>query len=237
MPEQMLRIDPEHELKFKGPFTTPTTSFLKLTNPSDKRICFKIKTTAPKRYCVRPNAGIIEPGDHLSIAVVFQPCELEPTANKHKFMVQAIFAPDGDVNTDQLWKDVDSTKLMDTKLRCSFELPMDAASQNDLNAVQEDKIRANKHEDVSSKPHKGAQDDGRVGNESQATRGSDVTQLRHENSQLKDEVDKLMRQLKTRDLGGNLGLASASPPTFPMLYIVLALVAVLVGLILGKFVL
>jgi hypothetical protein len=31
-----------------------------LTNPSDKKICFKIKTTAPKKYCVRPNSGVVD---------------------------------------------------------------------------------------------------------------------------------------------------------------------------------
>ena len=87
--EQLLKIEPEHELKFKGndsaviclvmvecsctflfvgPFTGTTTSFLKLHNPTDRKICFKIKTTAPKRYCVRPNAGVIESGSNLSIA-------------------------------------------------------------------------------------------------------------------------------------------------------------------------
>lgn len=55
-------------LNYLGPFTVPTTSLLKLANPSDKRVCFKIKTTAPKRYCVRPNAGILEPGNSISIA-------------------------------------------------------------------------------------------------------------------------------------------------------------------------
>lgn len=50
---------------------------------------------------------------------------------------------------------MDSTRLMDTKLRCAFELPTDANSQNDLNAGQEEKISRSKHEDVSaSKSHK-----------------------------------------------------------------------------------
>lgn len=38
----------------------------------------------------------------LMFLVVFQPCELEPTANKHKFMVQALYIPDGDVNLDEI---------------------------------------------------------------------------------------------------------------------------------------
>lgn len=45
-----------------GPFTDVVTTNLKLKNPSDRKICFKVKTTAPRRYCVRPNSGWIDPG-------------------------------------------------------------------------------------------------------------------------------------------------------------------------------
>ena len=51
-----------------GPFTDVVTADLKLSNPSEKRVCFKVKTTAPKRYCVRPNSGIIEPNQSVSVA-------------------------------------------------------------------------------------------------------------------------------------------------------------------------
>ncbi|ODN03894.1 Vesicle-associated membrane protein-associated protein A [Orchesella cincta] len=262
MPEQVLKIEPEHELKFKGPFTVPTTSLLKLANPSEKRVCFKIKTTAPKRYCVRPNAGILEPGQSISIAVVFQPCELDSAANKHKFMVQSLYAPDGEVNMDAMWKDVDGTKLMDTKLRCAFEMPMDAASQNDLNAVQEEKISRSKADEVTatSKSHKGdggvdpnatafhfavssphasyGSDDSRGTGDASGKVQQEALQLKNENTQLRDELERLRKQMKQREAGGSIMQmgTSASPPAVPMLYIVLALVAALVGLILGKFI-
>lgn len=51
-----------------GPFTDVVTTNLKLKNPSDKRVCFKVKTTAPRRYCVRPNSGIIDPGATVTIS-------------------------------------------------------------------------------------------------------------------------------------------------------------------------
>lgn len=41
---------------------------MQLSNPTDKNILFKIKTTAPKKYCVRPNSGVIEPHGSLGIA-------------------------------------------------------------------------------------------------------------------------------------------------------------------------
>jgi len=235
--EQILRIEPEQELKFKGPFNVPTTSVLKLKNPSDRRVCFKIKTTAPKRYCVRPNAGILEPGDHLSIAVVFQPCELEPTANKHKFMVQALYVPDGEVNMVALWKDVDQTNLMDTKLRCTFEMPADATSQNDLNAVQEEKVARSKLEDVSAKPSKQSDENARSGD---AGRPQE-SQLKAENAHLKEEMERLRRHLLSRDNASGepmLGMATAaSPPAQTMLFIVLAIIIALASLVIGKFIL
>ena len=38
-----------------------------MTNNSKNVIAFKIKTTAPKAYCVRPNGGLIEPNDEKQV--------------------------------------------------------------------------------------------------------------------------------------------------------------------------
>lgn len=51
------------------------------------------------------------------------------------------------------WKDVDQTKLMDTKLRCAFEHPADAANENDLNVGHEEK-HGYKNESVKSTSRK-----------------------------------------------------------------------------------
>ena len=44
-----------------GPFNTTVKEILNVTNPSGLKVAFKVKTTSPKLYCVRPNAGILEP--------------------------------------------------------------------------------------------------------------------------------------------------------------------------------
>ena len=41
-----------------------------------------------KRYCVRPNAGTIQPNGDAEIKVMLQPGQID---EKHKFMVQSIF--------------------------------------------------------------------------------------------------------------------------------------------------
>ena len=70
--EQVLVIDPNNELTFVGPFTTAVSATMTLKNPSDRKVCFKIKTTAPKRYCVKPNSGVIDPRETVQIAGNYQ---------------------------------------------------------------------------------------------------------------------------------------------------------------------
>ena len=53
-----------------GPFNDVITANLVLRNPSSKTVLFKVKTTAPKQYCVRPNSGVLEPGKDQTIAGV-----------------------------------------------------------------------------------------------------------------------------------------------------------------------
>ncbi|XP_019401501.1 PREDICTED: vesicle-associated membrane protein-associated protein A isoform X2 [Crocodylus porosus] len=122
--EQILVLDPPTDLKFKGPFTDVVTTNLKLRNPSDRKVCFKVKTTAPRRYCVRPNSGIIDPGTSVTVSVMLQPFDYDPNEkSKHKFMVQTIFAPPNISDMEAVWKEAKPDELMDSKLRCVFEMP------------------------------------------------------------------------------------------------------------------
>jgi len=59
-------------LIFLGPFTEPIQTVLTLKNPSDKKVAFKIKTTAPKRYCVRPNCGELAPKEKTEISGTYK---------------------------------------------------------------------------------------------------------------------------------------------------------------------
>ncbi|XP_050773782.1 vesicle-associated membrane protein-associated protein B/C isoform X2 [Gopherus flavomarginatus] len=137
--EQVLSLEPQHELKFKGPFTDVVTTNLKLGNPTDRNVCFKVKTTAPRRYCVRPNSGIIDAGTSINVSVMLQPFDYDPNEkSKHKFMVQSMFAPADTSDMEAVWKEAKPEELMDSKLRCVFELP----AENDK--PEEDGLRMRK---------------------------------------------------------------------------------------------
>ncbi|XP_064466665.1 vesicle-associated membrane protein/synaptobrevin-binding protein-like isoform X3 [Ornithodoros turicata] len=231
MSRQVLQLEPESELHFQGPFNDVVTSHLKLSNPTDRRICFKVKTTAPKRYCVRPNSGILEPRQSIQVAVMLQPFEYDPTEkNKHKFMVQTMFAPDGDVNQETVWRDVNPENLMDSKLRCVFEMPTDNAPQQA--GTQETELK-------------------KLSEENKRLR-DEVSHLRLENSNLKEEGlrQRMMRStapaeeyVSAQSAAEVAGARTQQPTkkapaavggTSPLVLTVFAVAMLIVGVLVGK---
>jgi len=63
--------------------------------------------------------------------VSLQPFEFDPAEkNRHKFMVQSMFAPEGEVNQETLWRESDASVMMDSKLKCVFVMPNEEANFN-----------------------------------------------------------------------------------------------------------
>lgn len=119
-----LELIPNNDLVFKGPFNAVSTTTLKLNNSGNERLAYKIKTTAPKRYCVKPNSGFLEAHANASIQVMLQPqTPGQPDdRTKHKFMVQWVAVPSTFTeDVDTFWKqDLKSLNVQDSKLKCVF---------------------------------------------------------------------------------------------------------------------
>ncbi|KAI8342403.1 PapD-like protein [Chlamydoabsidia padenii] len=131
-------LDPPSQLVFKRPLTQPIEEFLIVKNVGTEPIAFKVKTTAPKQYCVRPNSGIIQPSSQVEVQVIFQPFKDEPASDfkcKDKFLVQtAVVKPDWiDWNMMELWSFIETTEhrqsLSQRKVKCVF-LPPDPSNQD-----------------------------------------------------------------------------------------------------------
>lgn len=68
-----------------------------ITNNAQHNIAFKVKTTAPKFYCVRPNAAVVAPGESVEVQVIFLGLSEEPTSSyncRDKFLVITLPAPE-----------------------------------------------------------------------------------------------------------------------------------------------
>ncbi|CAL9060934.1 unnamed protein product [Musa banksii] len=57
---EFLGIQPT-ELKFPFELKKQSSCSMQLTNKTDQYVAFKVKTTNPKKYCVRPNTRIVLP--------------------------------------------------------------------------------------------------------------------------------------------------------------------------------
>lgn len=132
----LIRIEPENEIRFIGPFNSTVSTQLKLTNMTENQVFFKIKTTAPRSYCVRPNNGLISPMDVGIVQVMLQPFDYNPNdkeRSKHKFMVQSRYAPEDatTADSDNAFKSVtEGVEMHDARLKCVFELPAPSEEDN-----------------------------------------------------------------------------------------------------------
>lgn len=249
--QQVLHLEPSNELRFRGPFTDVVTSSLKLTNPEERKVLFKVKTTAPKRYCVRPNSGIIEPGAYVTVAVMLQPFEYDPSErNKHKFMVQTLFAPDGPIESqEELWKEVTPDNLMDSKLKCVFELPVDNSHISSPPSVKTEEDKPTKPvkqvQLESSPPTKATSQDAefRKSLEDKHRLEKEVLALRDQISTLKENEVRLRKVAMSDTVKSTpapsamLGSSSSQVEGLalpPILYLIIALV---IGFIIGKLIL
>lgn len=115
---ELLGIDPI-ELRFPFELNKQISCTLQLTNKTDKQVAFKVKTTSPKKYCVRPNNGMVAPRSKADVVVTMQAQRDAPPDMqcKDKFLVQsAIVAKEikevtGDIFTKDSGNIVDEVKL------------------------------------------------------------------------------------------------------------------------------
>ncbi|KAF9897050.1 phosphatidylinositol-binding protein scs2, partial [Lobosporangium transversale] len=127
-----IELEPSAQLGFHRPLTEAIKESLFIRNPTQLPIAFKVKTTAPKQYCVRPNSGRIEPGQELEVQVQMQAMKEDPPADfkcKDKFLVQsvAITAEREQLSLADLWPAIErdaKDQIREKKIRCVFLPPV-----------------------------------------------------------------------------------------------------------------
>ncbi|CAF9913399.1 MAG: hypothetical protein GOMPHAMPRED_007890 [Gomphillus americanus] len=129
-----VELDPP-ELGFRRPFLHEVTQILKLTNPNNDPVAFKVKTTAPKQYCVRPNSGHIEPGKSVEVQVLLQAMKEDPPLDarcRDKFLVQSVAIDADQINGEtNIWANLDKVakdSIKEKKIRVSFLPERDTAA-------------------------------------------------------------------------------------------------------------
>ncbi|XP_037733181.1 vesicle-associated membrane protein-associated protein B/C isoform X2 [Chelonia mydas] len=208
--EQVLSLEPQHELKFKGPFTDVVTTNLKLGNPTDRNVCFKVKTTAPRRYCVRPNSGIIDAGTSINVSVMLQPFDYDPNEkSKHKFMVQSMFAP-ADTSDMEAVHDVEINKIISTTAKTESSV-MSKSISSSLDDTEVKKVM---------EEYKRLQ--------------VEVQRLREENKQFKEEDGLRMRKAPQTNNPVSASATAVKEEGLSTRLLALVVLFFIVGVIIGK---
>lgn len=124
---ELLDIEP-HELKFAFELEKQSSCLVQLANESDQYVAFKVKTTSPKKYCVRPNIGIVKPNSRSNFTVTMQAQRSMPPDMqcKDKFLIQSTVVPSGtteDGITSDMFAKVDGKLIGEKKLRVVLTSP------------------------------------------------------------------------------------------------------------------
>ncbi|KAL3591318.1 hypothetical protein D5086_009958 [Populus alba] len=98
---QLLEIQPK-ELKFVFEVKKQSSCSICLTNNAHHNVAFKVKTTSPKKYSVRPNVGVIDPKSTCEFIVTMQSQKEAPPdmVCKDKFLIQSTVVPVGTTEKD-----------------------------------------------------------------------------------------------------------------------------------------
>ncbi|EEF50326.1 vesicle-associated protein 1-2 [Ricinus communis] len=124
---ELLTIEPQ-ELQFPLELRKQISCSLQLLNKSDNYVAFKVKTTNPKKYCVRPNTGVVLPRSTCDVIVTMQAQKEAPLDMqcKDKFLLQSVIASPGatakDINAEMFNKEA-GHQVEECKLRVVYVAP------------------------------------------------------------------------------------------------------------------
>ncbi|KAI3756825.1 hypothetical protein L1987_56648 [Smallanthus sonchifolius] len=124
---ELLSVEPQ-ELQFPFELKKQISCSMQLTNKTNNHVAFKVKTTNPKKYCVRPNTGVVLPNSTCDVTVTMQAQKEAPLDMqcKDKFLLQTAVASPGATTKDitpELFNKESGNQVEECKLKVSYVAP------------------------------------------------------------------------------------------------------------------
>ncbi|XP_006739714.1 motile sperm domain-containing protein 2 [Leptonychotes weddellii] len=112
--------DPAEELYFGSTESGEKKTLIVLTNVTKNIVAFKVRTTAPEKYRVKPSNSSCDPG--ASVDIVVSPHGGLTVSAQDRFLIMAAemeqSSGTGPAELTQFWKEVPRNKVMEHRLRC-----------------------------------------------------------------------------------------------------------------------
>ncbi|XP_055336089.1 vesicle-associated membrane protein-associated protein A-like isoform X5 [Paramacrobiotus metropolitanus] len=120
----MLEIIPK-ELVFPEPAHTEAIVTLTLKNTGTKRTAYRIMTSAPHRFSVRPVFGLLKSHGIASILIQYRPADHSVIYPDYKFRIKAAPADHQYSANDpsNFWNTIPPDQILITTIRCTFPQP------------------------------------------------------------------------------------------------------------------
>ena len=83
----LLEIDPKEEIELEKQPGMQSTGWICLCNVKGGNVAYKVKTTKPEFYIVRPNQGILTPGKTEKVQITLKVLPKELTELSHRFCI------------------------------------------------------------------------------------------------------------------------------------------------------
>lgn len=135
----LLDIQPR-TLRFAVQLKKQSSCDVQLTNTTHHYVAFKVKTTSPKKYCVRPNVGIVAPNSSCEFTVIMQAFKEPPSdmVCKDKFLIQSIVVPAGTTDEDitaSMFSKEEGKQIEENKLRVTLFSASDSPELSPINGT------------------------------------------------------------------------------------------------------
>jgi DNA-directed RNA polymerase I, II, and III subunit RPABC2 len=208
----LVTVTPE-EITFPNVLNQEAVFMLKVKNVSSSAAAFKVKTTAPKNYLVKPSAGVIPANGDCEIKITLNKQTSDPSANNDRFLVQAVKTPSGKDLTKEEWQAVDKASVQELRLHVVFsDSAVSAAAPAAVAAISKDatpeQVRAKFDELVTV-----------------------VSQLEKDKKRLESELDTCKLQLKKKPAAADIkgGFSTIQLIVAMLLAVIIARFATIMG--------
>lgn len=116
-----LRVTPSGIITFVKEGTDLVSTLELLNTDSTAQISFKLKTTSPEKFKVKPSTGCLKPGSKETVTVTLLPGFQLGGLSKDKFLIMSCVVDDkeaANLDISQLWKNTANKKVYQIHLRC-----------------------------------------------------------------------------------------------------------------------
>ncbi|XP_076912794.1 vesicle-associated protein 1-1-like [Bidens hawaiensis] len=226
---ELLNVEPL-DLKFPFELRKQISCSLQLSNKTENHVAFKVKTTNPKKYCVRPNTGLVMPRSTCDVTVTMQAQKEAPPDMqcKDKFLLQSVVVSSGLATKDitpEMFSKQPGRVVEECKLRVIYLPPPQPPSP----VLEEPNEGISPKVSFNSRSFNGSSEVKRQfasSDDKSAEVRSLISKLTDEKNAAVQQCNKIRKEIELLKRGGNKSQGGG-------ISIIIVIVICLIGLVLG----